>query len=223
NTPSHAILPYSELLDLLPGYLQHSLMETNGKSVDLQGSPVTYATAPVIWGSAGTKNQHTYFQWLHQGTHLVPSDFIVVASDTVSAQESVLTFLHFLAQTETLLRGTEKSGASDEQQLPGNKPSTSLLLSDLSPTTLGQLLALYEHIGFVQSVVWNLNPFSHWGIELGKRFSAALGSIDDIAAGHHDSSTLGLLDVFKRMQQEQHQRDPFHTGAVREESVYSVF
>lgn len=229
NTPSQAILPYSELLELLPGYLQHSLMETNGKSIDLQGQPVNYSTAPVIWGSAGTKNQHTYFQLLHQGTHLIPADFIAVASDTSGGDESVTTFLHFLAQTETLMRGTtpeqDADCTSDEQRLPGNKPSTSLLLADLSPGTLGQLLALYEHEGFVQSVLWNLNPFSHWGTELGKRFSAGLGnaSIDEIAAARHDSSTLGLLDVFKRMQEEQHRRDPFHTGSLREESVYTVF
>lgn len=229
NTPSQAILPYSELLELLPGYLQHSLMETNGKSIDLQGQPVNYSTAPVIWGSAGTKNQHTYFQLLHQGTHLVPADFIAVASDTSGGDESVTTFLHFLAQTETLMRGTtpeqDADCTSDEQRLPGNKPSTSLLLADLSPGTLGQLLALYEHEGFVQSVLWNLNPFSHWGTELGKRFSAGLGnaSIDEIAAAHHDGSTLGLLGVFKRMQEEQHRRDPFHTGSMREESVYTVF
>lgn len=229
NTPSQAILPYSELLDLLPGYLQHSLMETNGKSIDLEGQPVNYSTAPVIWGSAGTKNQHTYFQLLHQGTHLVPADFIAVASDTSGSDDSVTTFLHLLAQTETLMRGTtpeqDVGSTSDEQRLPGNKPSTSLLLADLSPGTLGQLLALYEHEGFVQSVLWNLNPFSHWGTELGKRYCAGLGSasIDEIAAARHDSSTLGLLGVFKRMQEEQHRRDPFHTGNMREESVYTVF
>ncbi len=229
DMPSHAILPYSELLDLLPGYLQHSLMETNGKSVDLQGKAVDYATAPVIWGSAGTKNQHTYFQLLHQGTHQVPADFIAVASDTEGSTETTATFLHFLAQSEALMRGTSPEQdariTSDEQRLPGNKPSTSLLLADLSPATLGQLLALYEHAAFVQSIIWNINPFSHWGTELGKRFSADLGnaSIEEIASGQHDGSTLGLLATFRQMQKERQQRDPFNSGRPQEESVFTVF
>jgi glucose-6-phosphate isomerase len=227
NLSSHAILPYSELLEALPGYLQHDLMEATGKSVDLEGKPVEYVTGPIIWGSAGTKNQHTYFQLLHQGTHVVPADFIVVASDTHGNEETSSTFFHFLAQSETLMRGSDRqdSTSSSEQVLPGNKPSTCLLLADLSPLTLGQLLALYEHTALVQSVIWNINPFSHWGTELGKRYTAILNnaSAEQIASEHHDCSTLGLLETFRRIQGD-NSRGNSHRGPLpREESIYSVF
>lgn len=227
NLPTRAILPYSELMEWLPGFLQHSLMEANGKSVDLQGKPVDYTTGPVIWGSAGTKNQHTYFQLLHQGTHVVPADFIVVATDTLGSSGSASTFFHFLAQSETLMRGSDRQDAppDSEQVLPGNKPSTCLLLEDLSPATLGQLLALYEHMALVQSVIWNINPFSHWGTELGKRYSAILNNAgeEQIASEQHDSSTLGLLENFRRMQIENGTRRSELDSLPREESVYSVF
>lgn len=228
HTPSHAILPYSELLELLPAYLQHSLMETNGKSVDLQGQPVNYSTAPVIWGSAGTKNQHTYFQLLHQGTHLVPTDFITVASSIDSNNDTATTFLHFLAQAEALMCGTAATAQddtlSDEQRLPGNKPSTCLLLKDLSPATLGQLLALYEHMALVQAVIWNINPFSHWGTELGKRFIAERSAtrMTEGSASAHDDSTRGLLNVFRQMQQAQ-RHDPLNANRAAEESAFTVF
>lgn len=228
NLSSHAILPYSELLDALPGYLQHDLMEATGKSVDLQGKPVSYATGPVIWGSAGTKNQHTYFQLLHQGTHVVPADFIVVATDTHGSDETTSTFFHFLAQSETLMRGSQqdqRDSAQHDQILPGNKPSTCILLADLSPNTLGQLLALYEHSALVQSVIWNINPFSHWGTELGKRYATILNnaSADQIASEQHDNSTLGLLHTFRRMQASSEKRHPWQDSQPREESFYSVF
>ena len=227
NLSSHAILPYSERMEGLPGFLQHSLMEANGKSVDLQGTPVEYATGPVIWGSAGTKNQHTYFQLLHQGTHVVPADFIVVATDTHGSGETASTFFHFLAQSETLMRGSDPLDApsSSEQILPGNKPSTCLLLADLSPVSLGQLLALYEHMALVQSVIWNINPFSHWGTELGKRYAMILhnASAEQIACQQHDSSTLGLLDTFRHMQSNSGLRQSYIDAAPREESIYSVF
>ncbi|MEZ5507093.1 MAG: glucose-6-phosphate isomerase [Gammaproteobacteria bacterium] len=227
NLSSRAILPYSELLEGLPGFLQHGLMEATGKSVDLQGKPVDYMTGPIIWGSAGTKNQHTYFQLLHQGTHVVPADFIVVATDTHGSDETTSAFFHFLAQSETLMRGSgdKTSGTTHEQTLPGNKPSTGLLLADLSPRTLGQLLALYEHMALVQSVIWNINPFSHWGTELGKRYSAILHNAadDEIAGAEHDGSTVGLLQAFRSMQGKHagsaHQQD----APPREESTYSVF
>lgn len=221
---SRAILPYSELLELLPGYLQHDLMEAGGKSVDLQGNKVGYATCPVIWGSAGTKNQHTYFQLLHQGTHIVPTEFIVVATDNHRSKESTSAFYHFLSQTETLMRGSPHDSEDDNERiLPGNRPSTSLLLTDLSPSTLGQLLALYEHVGLTQSVTWNINPFSHWGTEFGKRYATVFNtaSPEQIASGEHDSSTLGLLEVFRSMQRS----TSTMTGnsPAHEESAYSVF
>lgn len=221
---SRAILPYSELLEFLPGYLQHDLMEAGGKSVDLQGKPVGYATCPVIWGSAGTKNQHTYFQLLHQGTHIVPTEFIVVATDNHRNKESTSAFYHFLAQSETLMRGSPAENAEEtERSLPGNRPSTSLLLADLSPGTLGQLLALYEHVGLTQSVIWNINPFSCWGTELGKRYATVFNtaSPEQIASGEHDSSTLGLLEVFDSMRRSA--SAPAGSPLPQEESTYSVF
>lgn len=235
---SRAILPYSELLEFLPGYLQHNLMETCGKSVDLQGKPVNYSTSPIIWGSAGTKNQHTYFQLLHQGTQIVPTEFIVVATDTLQSKESASAFFHFLAQSETLMLGNlpatvNESGndndnainneKDNEQRLPGNRPSTCLLLKDLSPFSLGQLLALYEHVSLTQSILWNINPFSHWGTEMGKRYSAALNnaSPEQIASEQHDGSTLGLLARFHEWRESQHQTNA--PAPSQEESTYSVF
>ncbi len=227
NLSSHAILPYSELLEDLPAFLQHNLMEANGKSTDLEGQPVNYATGPIIWGSAGTKNQHTYFQLLHQGTHVVPSDFIVVATDTQGSDETASTFFHFLAQSETLMRGNDKSIAEpdSEQFLPGNKPSTCIMLADLSPATLGQLLALYEHTALVQSVIWNINPFTHWGTELCKRYASVLhnASAEQISNEQRDGSTLGLLDTFNRMQKDSGSRNAYRNSLPREESTYSVF
>lgn len=228
NLSTHAILPYSGLLDLLPGFLQHNLMEANGKSVDLGGATVNYATGPVIWGSAGTKNQHTYFQALHQGTQVIPADFIVVATDTRNNKESASTFYHFLAQSEALMRGSDPAEAQNdpEQILPGNKPSTCLLLTDLSPTTLGQLLALYEHVALVQSVIWNINPFSRWGTKMGKRYTSILQKACEeqiVAYGKHDNSTLGLLETFQRIKGDNEARDPCYGSLNKGQGAYRVF
>lgn len=223
---SHAILPYSEQLEWLPGFLQHSLMEASGKSVDLQGEPLQYASGPVVWGSAGTKNQHTFFQLLHQGSHIVPADFIVVATETSNSAESTSTFFHFLAQSEALMRGSDPQDTTEDSQqiLPGNRPSTCLLLEDLSPATLGQLLALYEHVALVQSVIWNINPFSHWGTELGKRYTTLFNNAgEQIASGEHDCSTLGLLATFQRMRRIS-ERNYFTADSFSpDESLYRVF
>jgi glucose-6-phosphate isomerase len=208
DAPHHAILPYNETLDLLPGFVQHCLMEANGKSVDREGQEVDYNTAPVIWGAAGSSGQHTYFQLLHQGTHTIPADFITAVREPLLGDNHTV-FTQLLAQTEALMMGDREGTILDqgaplqEKHLPGNKPSTSILMKELSPYCLGQLLSLYEHISFVQSTVWNLNPFSHWGTELSKRYSNSFAHEKDAAHTQtkHDPSTLGLLQQFKKWSQ----------------------
>lgn len=222
---NHAILPYSEQLEGLPGFLLHGLMEANGKSVDLQGKPLEYASGPVVWGAAGTQNQHTFFQLLYQGSQIVPTDFIVAAIEAWHEPGPSSTFFHFLAQSEALMRGGETPDMlTTEQQLPGNRPSTCLLLEDLSPATLGHVLALYEHVALVQSVIWNINPFSHWGTELGKRRSTLVNNIgEQLITQKRDSSTLGLLEHFQRMRRahERYQLTPDTLKAG--ESSYPIF
>ncbi|WP_290576260.1 glucose-6-phosphate isomerase [Ketobacter sp.] len=219
---NHALLPYHESLELLPALVQHCLMEANGKSIDLAGHPVAYQTAPVIWGTAGNSSQHTYFQLLHQGTHTIPADFIAVAREPVAgAQHQNL--MQCLAQSEALMLGnqgetppsnqTASNPAINDQVLPGNKPSTSIIMKQLTPGTLGQLLALYEHIAFTRAIIWNINPFTHWGTELSKRYGN-----DFSAQPHaHDPSTLGLLQVFKQWNQE---TDTQELHSPREEPSY---
>lgn len=203
QSTNHAVLPYSESLERLPMLIQHCLMEANGKSVDLSGKPVNYQTAPVIWGAAGNSSQHTYFQLLHQGTHTIPADFIAVANEPLAGSNRG-SFMQFLAQTEALMLGDQGNhpnqqnhDAVADQSLPGNKPSTSIIMKSLTPSGLGQLLALYEHIAFTRSVLWNINPFTHWGTELTKRYSQHFDrGISSQQTSPHDSSTQGLLDLY---------------------------
>lgn len=205
DAPHHAILPYNETLDLLPDFVQHCLMEANGKSVNRQGQEVDYNTAPVIWGAAGSNGQHTYFQLLHQGTHTIPADFITAVREPLLGDNHTV-FTQLLAQTEALMMGDREGtilrqeAPLQEKHLPGNKPSTSILMQELSPYCLGQLLSLYEHISFVQSAIWDLNPFSHWGTELSKRYSNSFAQETDATnnQAEHDLSTLGLLKQFKK-------------------------
>ena len=156
---THAVLPYAEALCELPAYLQQLEMESNGKGVDRDGQPVDYATAPVVWGAPGTNSQHAFHQLLHQGTHLVPCDFLVPA-DTGAAAENAL------AQAAALMTG--KDAALPHQRFDGNRPSSTIMFKTIDPHTLGQLLALYEHKVFVQGIIWNINSFDQWGVELGK-------------------------------------------------------
>ncbi|MBK8216469.1 MAG: glucose-6-phosphate isomerase [Myxococcales bacterium] len=214
---SHAVLPYDQYLHRFPAYLQQGDMESNGKRIDREGKEVDYATGPVIWGEPGTNGQHAFYQLIHQGTRLVPCDFLVPAlSQNPLGEHHDLLLSNFLAQTEALMRGkTEdevraelaKKGLTDDaiaalaphKVFPGNRPTNSLLFSRLDPKTLGALIALYEHKIFVQGVLWNVNSYDQWGVELGKELaSRILPELRDAAnVTSHDASTNGLLAWLK--------------------------
>ncbi len=192
---SRAVLPYDYALERLPDYLQQLEMESNGKSVDCDGRALAYATAPVVWGKSGLEGQHAFYQLLHQGGRLVPSDFIIVAKSARAASPGDdLLRANFLAQTRALMCGDDGAGDAHRRN-PGNQPSNALVLDELSPFTLGLLLALYEHKVFVQATIWNINPFDQWGVELGKRLAAGLlsGRESDL-----DGSTRGLSERLRR-------------------------
>jgi glucose-6-phosphate isomerase len=170
---THAVLPYDDRLALLPAYLQQLCMESLGKSTRQDGTPVAVATAPVLWGGPGTSSQHSFFQALHQGSDSVPADFIGVARPAhphASSHDALLA--HLLAQGEALASGHDSEDA--HKRYPGNRPSTTILLDELTPASLGHLLALYEHSVFLQAAVWGINPFDQWGVELGKRIAGDL-------------------------------------------------
>jgi glucose-6-phosphate isomerase len=217
---TRAVLPYDERLRLLPAYLQQLEMESCGKSITRDGSRAEHATAPITWGSAGTDGQHAYFQLLHQGTPVVPADFIACCRPHHRLHRHHQALLaNFFAQTEALARGLDAAEAAAEmraRRLPeaaarallphrvfeGNRPTTSILLDALTPHTLGMLIALYEHKVFVQSVIWNVNAFDQWGVELGKSLAGRiLPQLEGAApAGGHDSSTDGLIQYYLRLQ-----------------------
>lgn len=213
GTSSYAVLPYDENLQYLPRYLQQAEMESNGKRVTHDGATVAGATAPVVWGEPGTNGQHAFFQLLHQGTDLIPCDFLAPAIPQHGYSEHHRILLaNFLAQPQALMQGkteaevqaelTAKGVPAEEvtRQLPhrvfpGNRPSNTLLFSRLTPEMLGRIIALYEHKIFVQGAVWNINSFDQWGVELGKQLAKKLlpelkGEKDP---GPHDASTQGLL------------------------------
>ena len=179
NCATQAVIPYSQDLRLLPAYLQQLEMESNGKCVDRDGRPVGYPTAPVVWGATGTDGQHAFFQLLHQGTQLVPVDFIGLATPVVRVGDHHRRLLaNLLAQTDALAFGRDRAETKAEgtpdallpfKVFPGNRPSTTIMLGELSPLTLGKLLAIYEHKVFSQGIIWNLNSFDQWGVELGKK------------------------------------------------------
>ena len=215
---SHAILPYDRYLRRFPAYLQQADMESNGKSVDREGARVAYQTGPIIWGEPGTNGQHAFFQLLHQGTKLVPCDFIgcVAPAHPIGDHHDQLT-ANLLAQSEALMRGRTESearveleaegleGDELERLLPhrvfeGNRPSNTILLDRLTPRSLGMLIAAYEHKIFVQGVIWRVNSFDQWGVELGKKLAGTIldeeermQAGEDVDLSHHDSSTAGLL------------------------------
>ncbi len=216
---SHALLPYSQYLEDFPAYMQQAEMESNGKRVTLDGQEVDYDTGPVIWGAPGTNGQHAFFQLLHQGTRLVPCDFIIFARqpDHDSPQHRLL-LANYLAQSQALMTG--KTPAEVRQELlqqgkspdeiedilphkvfPGNRPANSIMLTELTPESLGSLIALYEHKIFVQGTVWNINSFDQWGVELGKKMAQAIEPEleDDSVVKSHDSSTNGLINTWKNM------------------------
>jgi glucose-6-phosphate isomerase len=193
---TEAILPYAEDLRDLPAYLQQLAMESNGKHVDRERKEVDYDTSPVVWGMAGSNGQHAFHQLLHQGTHLIPSDFIIAADGNGTAHDLLLA--NALAQSAALAFG-EKDG-KPWQNCPGNQPSNTIVMPQLSPRHLGALLALYEHKVFVQSVIWNINPFDQWGVELGK--TIARGLLAGLAGAplpeRTDASTRKLVARLKR-------------------------
>jgi glucose-6-phosphate isomerase len=216
---SLAVLPYDQSLHRFAAYLQQADMESNGKSVTLSGEFVDYSTGPIIWGEPGTNGQHAFYQLIHQGTKLVPSDFIAaVKSHNPLGDHQQILLSNFIAQPEALMRGKthnqalqelEAEGRSDEEikrLLPhkvflGNRPSTAILMDQLTPRTLGSLIAIYEHKIFTQGAIWNLNPFDQWGVELGKQLAKSIYH-DLTTAGptiSHDSSTNALINVCKAL------------------------
>lgn len=211
---AHAVLPYDQYLARLPAYLQQLDMESNGKSVDRDGNEVDYATGPIIFGEPGTNGQHAFYQLIHQGTHLIPCDFIApVTSQNPTGRHHAMLLSNTLAQTEALMRGknTEevraelvkegKAGAALEALLPhkiftGNRPTNTILVDAVDAYRLGMLIALYEHKVFVQGIVWNINSFDQWGVELGKQLAKViLPELEGEAAKPHDASTAGLIGV----------------------------
>jgi len=195
NYPAYAVIPYHAVLRRLPAYLQQLDMESNGKSVTRDGVAVSVKTGPLVFGEPGTDAQHSFFQWLHQGSDIVPVDFIAALKTTYDtpAQRNML-LANLLAQSEALMTG-RKNAAEPHRDFAGNRPSTTIILDEISPRSIGMLLALYEHKIFVQGVLWGINSFDQWGVELGKTLAVALGDeIENEAPGKHDSSTLGLLN-----------------------------
>ena len=209
---THAVLPYSQHLSRLTDYLQQLDMESNGKSVDLDGHPVGVETGPVVWGTPGTNGQHAYFQLLHQGTPLVPADFIGFCRPShVVGRHHELLMANFFAQTEALAFGKTSEEVEAEgtppplvahRTFPGNRPTNTILAPELTPSVLGQLVACYEHKVFTQGTIWNVNSFDQWGVELGKqlanRISPELESAAEPALAH-DSSTNALIRRFRKM------------------------
>jgi glucose-6-phosphate isomerase len=195
DAQTHAVLPYAEDLRELPAYLQQLEMESNGKRVDRDGAPVGCPTAPVVWGAPGTESQHAFHQLLHQGTALVPADFIVAARPAAGADAAAhrLLLANALAQSAALAFGGGEPSAPHRRS-PGNQPSTTLILPRLDPRSLGALLALYEHKVFVQGAVWGVNSFDQWGVELGKALATRV--VPALVAGDAadaDSSTRALI------------------------------
>jgi glucose-6-phosphate isomerase len=201
-----AVIPYSEYLKRFPAYLQQLVMESNGKHVTLDGSPVDYQTGPVIWGEPGTNGQHSFFQWIHQGTNLVPCDFIGFSRPLAPLDgHHDLLMANLFAQSEALAFGKTAAEVAAEgtperlvphRVFEGNRPTTTILAESLTPATLGALVALYEHSVFTQSVIWNIDAFDQWGVELGKALAQRIaGELEagGARAGAHDSSTTALM------------------------------
>jgi len=219
GSQTEAILPYDQYMHRFPAYFQQGNMESNGKSIDRNGERVEYATGPVIWGEPGTNGQHAFYQLIHQGNLLIPCDFIAPAqSHNPIGDHHQKLISNFFAQTEALMNGKSEEEAQKElekQGLPmekiskllpfkmfsGNQPTNSFLIRKITPFTLGQLIALYEHKIFVQGVIWNIYSFDQWGVELGKQLAnkvlPELENEDTISS--HDSSTNGLVNRYKKM------------------------
>ncbi|MFE1908253.1 glucose-6-phosphate isomerase [Streptomyces gardneri] len=218
DAQSHAVLPYSHYLSKFTAYLQQLDMESNGKSVDRQGNPVDWQTGPVVWGTPGTNGQHAYYQLIHQGTKVIPADFIGFARPVADllpglvAQHDLL-MANFFAQTQALAFGktpeeVRAEGVPEElvphKTFQGNHPTTTILADALTPSVLGQLIALYEHKVFVQGAIWNIDSFDQWGVELGKVLAKKIEPVLTGAAGVQggeqlDSSTAGLVSAYRAL------------------------
>jgi glucose-6-phosphate isomerase len=216
---AHATFPYDHRLNRLPAYLQQIDMESNGKAVNREGQPVDYDTAPVVWGKPGTNCQHSLLQKMHQGPDFMPADFMAAADPhTPIGEHHNVLLANFLAQTEALMMGNteddvrtylESRGADADEiaallphkLFPGNRPTNTLLFKRLDPFTMGALIALYEHKSFIQGVVWNVNSFDQWGVELGKQLADEMRcDIDgDDPVDHYDPSTNGLINRLKEL------------------------
>jgi glucose-6-phosphate isomerase len=216
---TEVILPYDQYLSRFPAYFQQGNMESNGKSTNRQGKPVEYQTGPIIWGEPGTNGQHAFYQLIHQGTKLIPADFLAPAiSHNPLGEHHNILLSNFFAQTEALLNGKTreeviaelksagKTDAEIEKLAPhkifkGNKPTNSILFKKLTPRVLGSLIAMYEHKIFVQGVIWNIFSFDQWGVELGKQLAGKIlpEMQDDKPVAGHDASTNGLINAFKEM------------------------
>ena len=216
---SEAILPYDQYMHRFAAYFQQGNMESNGKSTDRNGNPVSYATGPVIWGEPGTNGQHAFYQLIHQGTHIIPCDFIAPAiSHNPIGEHHTLLLSNFFAQTQALMTGKtkeevisefEQNNINPENYMPlvpfkvfeGNRPTNSILVKIIDPETLGKLIAMYEHKIFVQGIVWNIYSFDQWGVELGKQLAGKI--IPELQKSTpttlFDSSTNGLINTWKNM------------------------
>jgi glucose-6-phosphate isomerase len=219
---NEALLPYEQYLHRFPAYFQQADMESNGKNTDRNGQRVTYQTGPIIWGEPGTNGQHTFYQLLHQGTKLIPCDFLAgVFSLNPRSDHQEKLLANFFAQTEALMKGKteaearielESAGMSEEEIkkllpykiFPGNKPTNTILYKKLTPKILGSLIAMYEHKIFVQGVIWNIFSFDQWGVELGKQLAGRIlpELENDEEIGGHDNSTNGLINYWKMMKNE---------------------
>ena len=214
---SHAVLPYDQYMHRFAAFLQQGDMESNGKGVDREGQKVDYETGPIIWGEPGTNGQHAFYQLIHQGTKLIPADFIAPAiSHNPLSDHHVKLLSNFFAQTEALMQGKSSDTARAELEkaglapvalaelLPhkvfeGNRPTNSIMVTKFTPETIGALIALYEHKIFVQGIIWNVNSYDQWGVELGKQLAGKIlpELSDDTKVNSHDSSTNGLINYYK--------------------------
>jgi glucose-6-phosphate isomerase len=219
DADTHAVLPYDQYLSRLAAYLQQADMESNGKGVARDGVPVNYATGPILFGEPGTNGQHAFYQLIHQGPRLIPCDFIAAAqSQNPMGEHQAMLLANFFAQTEALMKGRTAdearaeltaagfSGDKLEAAIPhrvftGNRPTNSILYRKLDPRTLGRLIALYEHKIFVQGIIWRINSYDQWGVELGKKLAGAIlpELADDKPVTSHDSSTNGLIRHYKAL------------------------
>jgi len=200
--PSRAIIPYDQRLSRFPAYLQQLDMESNGKRVTQDGEAVAEETGPIVWGEPGTNGQHAFFQLLHQGTDVIPVEFLIAAEphEQGMAEHHALLVANCLAQSQALMMGrTLEEAKVPHRVFPGNRPSITLAYRKLDPFTLGRLIALYEHRVFVEAAIWNINAFDQWGVELGKELATALLPVVEGKQGTEglDASTAGLVTFLR--------------------------